>query len=65
MAHAGSGAGSCPEVDGEDHDGGQTTAVPTFFAQFKISLLQDGVVIGDGTCYELSAEGCTVAIQAT
>ncbi len=35
-----------------------------FLTQFPISLFQDGVVIGDGTCYELSAERCTVAIQA-
>jgi len=35
-----------------------------FLVQFPISLLQDGVVIGDGTCYELSAEGCTMESQA-
>ncbi len=35
-----------------------------FLTQFQISLVQDGVVIGDGTCYELSAEGCTMESQA-
>jgi len=36
-----------------------------FWVQFPISLLQDGVLIGDGTGYDLSAEGCTVESQAT
>ena len=35
-----------------------------FLTQFPISLLQDGVLIGDGTGYELSAEGCTMESQA-
>ncbi len=35
-----------------------------FLVQFPIVLLQDGVEIGDGTCYELSAEGCTMESQA-
>jgi DNA-binding response OmpR family regulator len=35
-----------------------------FLVQFPIVLLQDGVEIGDGTCYELSPEGCTMESQA-
>ncbi len=37
---------------------------PRCVVQFPISLLQDGVKIGDGTGYDLSAGGCTVASQA-
>ncbi len=37
---------------------------PRFLVHFPISLLQDGVMIGDGTGYDLSAWGCTVASQA-
>ena len=37
---------------------------PRGVVQFPISLLQDGVKIGDGTGYDLSAGGCTVASQA-
>ncbi len=36
---------------------------PRGAAQFAISLLRDGVKIGDGTGYDLSAGGCTVASQ--
>ncbi len=35
-----------------------------FLVQFPIVLLQGGVEIGNGTCYELSAEGCTMESQA-
>ncbi len=37
---------------------------PRFLVQFQIVLLLDGVEIGNGTCYELSAEGCTMESQA-
>ncbi len=37
---------------------------PRFLVHFPISLLQDGVMIGAGTGYDLSAWGCTVASQA-
>ncbi len=36
---------------------------PRFLIQFSITLLQDGVMIGDGTCCDLSTEGCAVASQ--
>ncbi len=35
-----------------------------FLVQFPISLLQDGVKIGGGTCRELSVAGCTIESQA-
>ncbi len=35
-----------------------------FLVQFPIVLLQGGVEIGNGTCYELLAEGCTMESQA-
>ena len=35
-----------------------------FWVQFPISFLKDGVMIGDGTGYDLSAGGCTVESQA-
>ena len=38
---------------------------PRFWVQFPISLFQGGVLIGDGTGYDLSAWGCTVESQAT
>jgi hypothetical protein len=38
---------------------------PRFWVQFPISLLQDGVLIGDGTGYDLSAGGCTVESQVS
>ena len=34
---------------------------PRFSVQFQIYLLLDGVLIGDGTGYDLSAGGCAVA----
>ncbi len=34
-----------------------------FWVQFQISLLKDGVLIGDGTGYDLSAGGCAVESQ--
>ncbi len=37
---------------------------PRFWVQFPISLFQGGVLIGDGTGYDLSAEGCAVESQA-
>ncbi len=37
---------------------------PRCLVHFPISLLQDGVMIGACTGYDLSAEGCTVASQA-
>ena len=37
---------------------------PRFLIQFPIVLLRDGVRIGEGTGYDLSAGGCTVASQA-
>ncbi len=36
---------------------------PRFLVQFQIYLLLDGVLIGDGTGYDLSAGGCAVASQ--
>ena len=36
---------------------------PRFLVQFKIYLLLDGVLIGHGTGYDLSAGGCAVASQ--
>ena len=37
---------------------------PRFLVQFPIALLQDGVMIGDGSVYDLSAGGCAVESQA-
>jgi len=37
---------------------------PRSLIEFPISLLKDGVLIGDGTGYDLSAWGCTVESQA-
>ena len=34
-----------------------------FLVQFTISLLQDGVMVGDGTVYDLSTYGCKVESQ--
>ena len=34
---------------------------PRSLVQFQIYLLLDGVLIGDGTGYDLSARGCAVA----
>ena len=36
---------------------------PRFLVQFKIYLLLDGVLIGHGTGYDLSAGGCAVVSQ--
>ena len=36
-----------------------------FLTQFPISLLHYGILIGDGTSYDLSAWGCAVESQAT
>ncbi len=36
---------------------------PRFWVQFQISLLHYGVLIGDGTSYDLSAWGCAVESQ--
>jgi len=36
---------------------------PRFWVHFPIALLQDGVLIGAGTGYDLSAGGCTVESQ--
>ena len=44
--------------------GNEQRQFPRFMIQFPIVLLQDGVRIGDGTGYDLSAGGCTVASQA-
>ena len=37
---------------------------PRFLIQFPISFLKDGVMIDDGTGYDLSAYGCTVKSPA-
>jgi DNA-binding response OmpR family regulator len=37
---------------------------PRFLIQFPVSFVRNGVMIGDGTGCDLSAEGCTVASQA-
>ena len=37
---------------------------PRFLIQFQITFLKDEVMIGDGTGYDLSTEGCAVASQA-
>ena len=42
----------------------QRRQFPRFLIQFPIVLLRDGVRIGEGTGYDLSAGGCTVASQA-
>lgn len=36
---------------------------PRFWVQFPISLLKDGVIVGKGTVYDLSAGGCAVDSQ--
>lgn len=36
---------------------------PRFLVQFPICVLKDGVMIGDGTVYDLSAGGCAVESQ--
>jgi CheY-like chemotaxis protein len=41
----------------------QRRQFPRFLIQFPIVLFQDGIRIGDGTGYDLSAGGCTVASQ--
>src|SRR5207249_4936291 len=38
---------------------------PRFWVQFPISLLQDGVKVGKGTAYDLSAGGCAVDSQGS
>jgi len=37
---------------------------PRFLVHFPIYLLLDGVLIGDGTSYDLSTGGCAVESQA-
>lgn len=37
---------------------------PRFLIQFPVSFVRDGVMIGDGTCCDLSVGGCTVASHA-
>ena len=37
---------------------------PRFWVQFPISLLKEGVIIAEGTIYDLSAGGCAVESQA-
>ena len=46
------------------HRGDERRQFPHFWVQFPISLFRDGVMIGDGTCYELSVGGCTVESHA-
>ncbi len=40
---------------------GELRQFPRSLVQFQIYLLLDGVLIGDGTGYDLSARGCAVA----
>ena len=42
----------------------QRRQFPRFLIQFPISFIRDGVMFGEGTGYDLSAEGCMVASQA-
>jgi len=44
--------------------GDERRQTPRFWVQFPISLLHYGVLIGDGTSYDLSAWGCAVESQA-
>ena len=37
---------------------------PRFWVQFPISLLKEGVIVAEGTVYDLSAGGCAVESQA-
>ncbi len=46
------------------HRGDERRQFPHFWVQFPISLFRVGVMIGDGTCYELSVGGCTVESHA-
>ncbi len=46
------------------HRGDERRQFPRFWVQFSITLLQDRVVIGDGTGYDLSTGGCVVESQA-
>jgi len=46
------------------HRGDERRQFPRFWVHFPISLLLDGVVIGDGTGFDLSAWGCAVESQA-
>jgi c-di-GMP-binding flagellar brake protein YcgR len=49
----------------EDHSMDDQRRFPRFWIQFPIVLLNDGITIGDGTVYDLSAGGCAVESQAS
>jgi len=43
---------------------GEQRQFPRFLVQFPISFLQDGVLIGEGICIDLSTYGCAAVSQA-